>query len=211
MRQGLAARAAFFDLLSELGQHLVTGADLMAQVVAGEPTERTALARRLHGVEHQADESTHAIIRNLNQSAFPPFARDDLYDLASAMDDCMDSMDEAADAVVNYQICDLPPAVTAQVGVLQRAAELTAATMPRLRTMKGVDTFWVEVNRLENEADRIYRDLTGDLFRDPEYLASPQGVVELIKLRTVVDCLEDAADHFERVANVVETIYLKES
>ena len=212
MRLRLTAHnQTFFDLLAELGHHLVTGADLLAQLVGAEPTERTALAEALRDVEHQADAATHSIIRRLNQTFVTPFDRDDLYDLTSALDDCMDSMEEAGDIIVLYRIGDLPDGVTAQVGTLQRAAELTAAAMPRLRTLKKLSSYWIEVNRLENEADRIYRGLTADLFAEPEHLASPAGVVELIKLKSAVDCLEQAADHFERVANVVETIFLKES
>lgn len=201
----------FFDLLAELAGHLVIGADLLAQLIGAEPAERAALALRLREVEHEADEATHSIIKRLNQTFVTPFDRDDLYNLASAMDDCMDSMEEAADIVVLYRIGTLPEGVTAQVSILQRAAEVTAATMPRLRSMTKISSYWIEVNRLENEADRIYRSLTAEMFAAPEHLSSPAGVVDLIKLKTVVDCLEQAADHFERVANVVETIYLKES
>ena len=211
MRLNLTSRKVYFDLLTELGEHLVTGADLLAQIVGSDPAGRTPLAQQMRDVEHLADESTHAIIRHLNKSAATPFDRDDLYDLTSAMDDCMDSMEEATDAIVLYRIGELPEAVPEQVGVLQRAAELTAAAMPQLHSMNGLESYWIEVNRLENQADRIYRGLNRDLFTDPQYLTTPAGVVELIKLRTVIDCLEAAADHFERVANVVESIYLKES
>lgn len=201
----------FFDLLAELAGHLVTGADLLAQLIGAEPGERAALAKQLKEAENEADEATHSIIKRLNQTFVTPFDRDDLYDLTSAMDDCMDAMEEAADIVVLYRIGSLPEGVTAQVSTLQRAAELTAATMPRLRSMTKISSYWIEINRLENEADRIYRSLTAEMFAAPEHLNSPAGVVDLIKLKTVVDCLEQAADHFERVANVVETIYLKES
>lgn len=211
MRLNLTTRKVYFDLLTELGEHLVTGADLLAQIVGSDPAERTSLAQQMRDVEHLADESTHAIIRHLNRTAATPLDRDDLYDLTSAMDDCMDSMEEATDAIVLYRIGQLPEAVPEQVGVLQRAAELTAAAMPQLHSMNGLESYWIEVNRLENQADRIYRGLNRDLFTDPQYLTTPAGVVELIKLRTVIDCLEAAADHFERVANVVESICLKES
>jgi len=211
LRLNLTNRKVYFDLLTELGEHLITGADLLAQLVGVLPAERTALAEQMRDVEHLADESTHEIIRHLNKAGAAPFHRDDLYNLTSAMDDCMDSMEEATDAIVLYRIADLPDGVTQQVATLQRAAELTAAAMPRLRTLNGLESYWIEVNRLENQADRIYRSLNGQLFSDPEYLANPAGVVELIKVRTVVDCLEAAADHFERVANVVESIYLKAS
>jgi uncharacterized protein Yka (UPF0111/DUF47 family) len=95
--------------------------------------------------------------------------------------------------------------VTDQVEVLQRAAELTAAAMPRLRGMKDLAEYWVEINRLENQADKSYRKLLVQLFEDAS------DVIQLMKLREVVERLENAADAFERVANIVETIALKES
>jgi uncharacterized protein len=92
-----------------------------------------------------------------------------------------------------------------QVAVLQRMAELTAQAMPRLRTLKDLDDYWIEINRLENDADRLYRRLLAKLF-DGEYDA-----LTVLKLKDVVDALEEAADAFEHVANTVETIVLKES
>ncbi len=211
MRLRLASHRAFFDLFTQMGELLVEGTDLLAELVGGDVEERTAIAKRMRKVEHRADECTHEIIRKLNQTRFAPFAHVDAYQLAAGLDDCLDAMDEATDAVVNYHVATLPPAVTEQVGILQRAAELTADAMPRLATMNKIESYWIEVNRLENDADRVYRDLMADLFSDPEYIDTPRGVVELIKVRTVIDALEAGADHFEKVANVVETLYLKRS
>ena len=96
-----------------------------------------------------------------------------------------------------------------QVGDLQRCAELTAEAMPLLRTMKGLDTYWVEINRLENEGDRTHRGLLRDIFSG----ATPAGLdpLEVMKLKEIADLLERAVDAFEKVANVVETIVIKEA
>ncbi|PJI93863.1 DUF47 domain-containing protein [Luteimicrobium subarcticum] len=196
---------SFFDLLAELATHLVTGADLLAQLLGADRPERKALAKQLGDVEHDADETTHAIMRRLNQTFVTPFDRDDIYALASALDDCMDFMEEAADLIVLYRIGELPARVSDQVQVLQRAAELTADAMPRLRSMSDLADFWVEVNRLENQADKLHRKLLAELF---DNVADP---IELMKLKEVVEILEAAADAFEKVANTVETIALKES
>ena len=144
-------------------------------------------------------------MRRLNQTFVTPFDRHDIYGLASGLDDCMDYMEEAGDLIVLYQVGVLPPRVHKQVDVLRRCAEVTAEAMPRLRSMKDLADYWVEVNRLENEADKSYRKLLAEMFRggmDP---------IELMKLKDVVNALEAAADSFERVANMVETIALKES
>jgi predicted phosphate transport protein (TIGR00153 family) len=195
----------FFDLLTESAQLLVGGAELLGRLLGAERAERTTIAAELRDAEHAADEATHSIMRKLNQTFVTPFDRHDISGLASGLDDCMDYMEEAADLVVLYKIGALPARVDEQVDVLRRCAELTAAAMPRLRSMSDLSDYWVEVNRLENEADKIYRKLLAEMFNggmDP---------IELMKLKDVVDALESAADSFERVANMVETIALKES
>jgi len=195
----------FFDLLTESAQHLVVGANLLRDLIPAERSARKAIFQRINEAEHQADEVTHTIMRRLNQTFVTPFDRDDIYMLASGLDDCIDFMEEAADLIVLYKVGELPPRVTDQVEVLQRAAELTAAAMPRLRGMKDLAEYWVEINRLENQADKSYRKLLVQLFEDAS------DVIQLMKLREVVERLENAADAFERVANIVETIALKES
>ncbi len=195
----------FFDLLAASAQQLVGGAELLGQLIGAEIPDRKAIGVQLRDAEHAADESTHEIMRRLNQTFVTPFDRHDIYGLASGLDDCMDYMEEAGDLIVLYQVGVLPPRVHKQVDVLRRCAEVTAEAMPRLRSMKDLADYWVEVNRLENEADKSYRKLLAEMFRggmDP---------IELMKLKDVVNALEAAADSFERVANMVETIALKES
>ncbi|UNX54525.1 DUF47 family protein [Georgenia sp. TF02-10] len=197
--------ASFFSLLSTTAGHLVTGAGLLAEILGADRVRRAELASRLHDVEHAADESTHQVMRRLNQTFVTPFDRDDIYQLASTLDDCMDDMDEAGDLIVLYKIGDLPAGVSEQVAVLQRCAELTADAVPRLSSLDGLREYWVEINRLENQADQVYRRLLAELFDNG---TDPMTV---IKLKGVIDALESAADAFERLANGIETIALKES
>ena len=206
MRLRLTPRnTSFFDLLAESASHLVRGAALLAELLGADKEDRQAIATKLREAEHDADEATHTIMRNLNQTFVTPFDRDDIYGLASRLDDCMDAMEEAGDLVVLYELGALPDLVITQVDVLRRCAELTADAMPRLRSMKNLTEYWVEINRLENEGDRTYRKLVAELFND-----GLEPIVAM-KLKNVVDTLEAAADAFERVANTVETIALKES
>jgi predicted phosphate transport protein (TIGR00153 family) len=144
-------------------------------------------------------------MRELNETFVTPFDREDIYRLASSLDDVMDYMEAAVDLVVLYNIAELPPEIADQVDVLERAAELTAEAMPRLRSMKDLSEFWIELNRLENQADQVYRRILAKLFSG-EYDA-----LTVLKLKEVVDQLEAAADAFEHVANTVETIAVKES
>jgi len=111
----------------------------------------------------------------------------------------------AADLIVLYRLGDLPDGISAQVEVLARMAELTAEAMPRLRSMRNLSEYWIEINRLENQADQAYRRLLADLFNNGA------DAITVLKLKEVIDELEAAADAFETVAHTVESIAVKES
>lgn len=195
----------FFDLLAESAEQLVLGANILTQIIGEDNGERKKLYKRMSQIEHAGDEATHAIIKRLNTTFVTPFDRDDIYNLASGLDDCLDYMDEAAELIVLYKLNELPDRVDDQVEILRRMAELTAAAMPRLRSMSELHDYWVEINRLENQADKAYRKLLSHLFED---IKDP---ILLMKLREVVEVLEKAADAFEKTANFVETIAVKEA
>ena len=206
MRLRLTPRdTSFFDLLAESAANLVTGANLLAELLGADRQARKAINKQLTLAEHTGDEATHTIMHRLNKTFVTPFDRDDISHLASALDDCMDHMEEAGDLIVLYKLDELPARVSEQIQVLQRCAELTADAMPRLRSMADLAEYWVEVNRLENQADRAHRKLLAQMFDE---ICDP---IQLMKLKEVVDRLEDAVDAFENVANTVETIALKES
>jgi predicted phosphate transport protein (TIGR00153 family) len=195
----------FYDLFATSASHLVVGSGILTQVLGAERGEREALAGKMRDAEHAADESTHAIFKKVNSSFITPFDREDIYALASALDDCMDMMEAAVDLIFLYQIDDLPTGVAAQVEVLVRMSELTAEAMTKLRSMRDLAEYWIEINRLENEADQQYRRLLAELFN------GDLRATEIMKLKEVVEELEAAADAFEKVANIVEQIAVKES
>jgi len=195
----------FYGLFASSGQNLVVGAGLLKELLGADQSERKTIAEKMRAAEHAGDEATHAIMRELNETFITPFDREDIYRLASSLDDVMDAMEAAVDLVVLYNIGELPMEVADQVEVLERAAELTAEAMPRLRSMKDLTEFWIELNRLENQADQVYRRLLARLFN------GDYDALTVLKLKEVVDQLEAAADAFEHVANTVETIAVKES
>jgi uncharacterized protein Yka (UPF0111/DUF47 family) len=117
----------------------------------------------------------------------------------------MDMMDEAVDLILLYEVTSLPPESTQQVEVLQRCAELTAAAMPSLESMASLDEYWIEINRLENTGDKSYRRILANLF------SGDYEALEVLKLKDIVESLEGAIDAFEKVANIVEQIAVKES
>jgi predicted phosphate transport protein (TIGR00153 family) len=196
--------ASFYDLYAQSGQHLVTGAALLAELL-GEGNDRERLGKEMRDAEHAADETTHDIIRRVNKTFVTPFDREDIYALASGLDDVMDYMEEAVDLVLLYDVHALPAEAADQVEVLQRCADLTAEVMPRLKTMKGLDEYWIEINRLENAGDKSYRRILAHLF------GGTYEALEVLKVKDVVDSLEKAVDAFERVANTIEQIAVKES
>lgn len=195
----------FFDLFAASAEHLVTGSKLLGELLGASKSDRKAIAKQMNEIEHLADEATHTIMNRMNSTFVTPFDRDDIYALASALDDCMDFMEEASDLIVLYKLDDLPRRVADQIQILERCAEITAEAMPRLRSMKDLSDYWVEINRLENQADKLHRKLLAQMFDD---VTDP---IELMKLKEVVEILEEAADAFEKVANTVETIAVKES
>jgi uncharacterized protein len=199
------AQNSFYTMFATSGKNLVVGAGLLKDLLGADADERKLIAEKMRAAEHAGDEATHAIMRELNETFITPFDREDIYRLASSLDDVMDFMEAAVDLVVLYNIEELPPEIADQVDVLERAAELTADAMPRLRSMKDLSEFWIELNRLENQADQVYRRILAKLFSG-EYDA-----LTVLKLKEVVDQLEAAADAFEHVANTVETIAVKES
>ena len=194
----------FYDLFTTSAQHVVTGAGLLAEMIA-DGADREAVAKRMREAEHICDENTHAIVRRVNSSFVTPFDREDIYALASALDDVMDELDEVVDLILLYEVKDFPPEVLSAVDIIQRCAELTAEAMPSLRTMADLDEYWIEINRLENAGDKAYRRTLAHLFSG-EFKA-----IQVLKLKDVVTSLEGAIDAFEKVANIVEQITVKES
>jgi predicted phosphate transport protein (TIGR00153 family) len=196
--------SAFYDLLTDSAKRLVEGAALLAEML-GEGNNREDIARRMRDAEHTSDETTHEIVRRVNSTFVTPFDREDIYNLASQLDDCMDFMEEAVDLVLLYEVEHLPAELAELVEIIQRCAELTAQSMPGLKSMKGLEEYWIEINRLENAGDKYYRRTVAKLF------SGQYDALEVLKLKDIVDSLEHAIDAFETVANIVEQIVVKES
>jgi predicted phosphate transport protein (TIGR00153 family) len=191
-------------MFTESGHNVAAAAESLAGLL--DPNaNREAIAKALREREHAGDSVTHRIMRQLNTSFVTPFDREDIYRLASALDDVIDAIEAAADFIVLADVGKLPALMNEQIQLLQRSAEQTAEAMSRLRTLRDLEPYWIEVNRLENEADRVYRKLLSRLF------SGDYDALTMVKLREVADGLEDAADALEHVAHAVETIAVKES
>jgi predicted phosphate transport protein (TIGR00153 family) len=198
---------SFYEFFSRAAQNLVRGAELLTELVEPE-ADVQSVSERLQEVEHDNDEITHDLYNRINSTFVTPFDREDIYRLGSNLDDVMDHIEAVGNLVYLYGLSELPALpreMTDLVEVLNQQAKLTADAMPRLKSLKNLSEYWIEINRLENEGDRAYRMLLVRLFSG-EYDA-----LTVLKLKEVADELEAAADAFEHVANTIETIAVKES
>ncbi len=198
---------AFNALFTSQATYLVQGAEQLSAILnATTQAERRDHAEALDEIESAADESTHEIINKVNSSFITPFDREDIHGLAVAIDDCLDHMDAAGDLIYLYRVDSFPKRVYKQVEVLNEMATLTVEAMPNLRNPMSLQDYWIEINRLESQADKAYRRMLADIFNDED--ANP---ITVMKLKEIINELEFAADAFERVANMVEGIAVKES
>jgi predicted phosphate transport protein (TIGR00153 family) len=195
----------FFELFATAGANVNAAVDIASEVVDAPPERRKELAKRMRDVEHAGDDVTHAIMDQLNRSFVTPFDREDMYRLAGRIDDVVDFLDEAVDLIVCYQVDELPSGTRSQTDLLVQAGRLTAQAMPRLAKPQGLTDYWVEINRLENEADSVRRQILSELYN------TDQDPLHVLKTKEIIEQFEQAADAFEHLADVVHTIAVKES
>ena len=178
------------------------GARLLEEMVANEPPIADK-ANEIKEVEHKCDFITHDIIQRLNKTFVTPIDREDIHELARTLDDVMDSIDNAASLIPLYHITTLRPGVRELARVIAQSVDQVKAAVEALEKRTGVLQCAVEINRLENEADRIHNAAVGQLFdeeRDP---------IVVIKWKEILDLLEDATDRCEDVANLLENVVVK--
>jgi uncharacterized protein len=194
----------FFDLFEEAGGNILRAAGLLEEMLRAFP-ERNELARDILICEQDGDRVTHDIIQRLNQTFVTPIDREDIYELASALDDVVDYTEEVADYLGLYNI-EAPMVQSQELArVLHACARQIAEAMPRLRGFKDISHYTVEINRLENDGDRIVREAIASLFDN--------GIDPMVVIRwkDIFERLEEAIDSCERVANILEGIVIKNS
>ena len=192
----------FFDLFEEAGNNAVRAAELLELMLDTWPDHGEAL-RDVVVCEQEGDRITHDIIHRLNQTFVTPIDREDIYDLASGLDDIVDWIEEVADFFALYRIEAPMEQAAQQAKILNRSCQEVAKAIPRLRTFDDIHHFTVEINRYENEGDRVVREALANLF---EAGIDPMLV---IRWKDIFERLEDAIDATERVANILEGITIK--
>jgi uncharacterized protein len=192
----------FFDLFEEAGGNIVRAVGLLETMLESYP-EQASLAREILICEQEGDRITHDIIQRLNQTFVTPIDREDILALASALDDIVDFTEEVADYLGLYKI-EAPMDQAQQLTrVLHQAARQIEQALPRLRSFKDLSHYTVEINRLENDGDRITREAIAALFDN--------GIDPMVVIRwkDIYERLEEAIDATEHVANIIEGIVIK--
>jgi len=192
----------FFDMFSEMARNLIDGARLMKSLLE-DYRDIPAQVAKLKDIEHRGDDMTHALLTKLNSTFITPFDREDIHRLASSIDDVLDLLNAAGDRMIVYKIGAVPPETAKLAALILQQSEEIERAVAGLEKQQHVLEHCVEINRLENEADRITRDAVGHLFdteRDP---------IQLIKIKELFEVLELATDKAEDAANVLEAVVLK--
>ena len=194
----------FFDLFIEAGQNTVRAARLLDEMMQTWP-DAEGLSQQVVAAEHEGDRITHEIVQRLNSTFVTPIDREDIYSLATQMDDIVDYVEEVADFMGLYSIEAPMDQALGLTEVLVKSCEQLEGLLENLRSFKELDHYWIEIHRLENDGDRIYRDAVASLFSNG---IDPMVV---IRWRDLFLRLERAIDATETSASIIEGIVIKNS
>jgi len=192
----------FYDLFDQHVTSIVAAAEVLVELFADfrDIPERQ---QRIKAHEHQGDEVTHEIVRTLNRTFVTPFDREDIYALSSGLDDVLDYIDEVANTISLYGIEHVPDAARPMADLLLRAAREVQSAVAKLESGRGLEQHWIEIHGLENQGDTYSRQAIAELFR------GGMDAIEVVKLKDLYTLLEAALDRCEDVANVLESITIK--
>jgi uncharacterized protein len=194
----------FFEMFEEIAGNLVEGAQALNELLHNYDYERMPRAvEHIKEIEHRGDDMTHRILVKLNQTFITPFDREDIHLLASSLDDVLDFIFAASDRLLNYKIAQPSPSAKILASIILKQTEELRKAVGLLSNNGRLLNHCVEVNRLENEADQVSREAIGRLFDNSS------DAITLIKLKELLEILEEASDKAEDVANVLETVVLK--
>lgn len=198
----LPKETKFFEMFTDMANNLTEGARLLKTILE-DMRDVDARVQQLKTIEHRGDEMTHDVLTKLNQSFITPFDREDIHKLASSLDDVLDFVYAAGERLVMYKITGITPAAAQLADVVVRQGEQLCKAVSLLDKNDNVLQYCVEINRLENEADRITRNALAQLF---DIETNP---IALIKKKELYEALETASDKAEDAANVIESVVVK--
>ncbi len=193
----------FFDLFIDVANRNKEAAQHLRELFEAAPDRRTPIVEAIKRLEHEADQATHEVVNRLDRTFITPLDREDIYQLASDLDDVMDAMDGCARRAQIFRLGVAPLGVRRLVEVIQRMVAVLAEAVGRLKKGDDVMRFCIEAKQLEEEGDAIYHDALGQMFE------KERDAIEIIKWKEIYDNLERTLDEAEDVANVVESITIK--
>ena len=202
LRRILPREQSFFQMFVEQAENVHTGATSLRELLEGY-ADVEAKVGRIKDIEHKGDTITHDLMTRLNQTFITPFDREDIHELASTIDDVLDLTDAAAGRLVMYNVTRIRAGVPEMAGRLEQATVQVVAAVRLLEKHDGIMHSCIEINSLENQGDRLSQQLIARLFveeKDP---------VEIIKWKEIIEVIETAIDKCEDVANVIESVVLK--
>ena len=193
---------AFFGLFERDAANLVEGAELLKKML-DDYSDPAGSAKAIMDAERRGDQITHEIIRTLNTTFVTPMDREDIHALASDIDDVLDHIEAAADLFVLHKIEKPTPAVQAQADVLVHACKTIHEAVIHLEKFKDLERYWVEVNEIETQGDKMYRRAVADLFN------GEHKAMDVLRWKEIYDEVEEAIDECENIADTIEAIVLK--
>jgi predicted phosphate transport protein (TIGR00153 family) len=185
-----------------MSDNLIAGARVLVDLFANYMDVEKQI-EQIHRIEREGDELTHAILTKLNQTFITPFDREDIHELASKLDDVLDFINAAGARIVMYRISAPPPAAGELANIILMQSQELQKAVSLMQKNGNILAHCVEINRLENEADQVSQQAIADLFE------REKNPINLIKIKELLECLERATDKAEDVANVLETVVLK--
>jgi uncharacterized protein len=193
----------YFDLFTQMTLYISSAARELKEMLADRNHAYGEYAKRIKGLEHACDELTHNISTRLNKSFITPFDREDIYMMSTALDDIVDLIDDAARAIIIFDVKETTDYARDFADVLERMAEQLKEIVSTLKRPKNITQRLVEIHRLENEGDDIYHAAIAELFHDPP------DALTVLKWKEVYEKLEAAVDRCENVANIIESVIIK--
>ena len=193
----------YFDLFLQMTLYICDAARELKGMLADKNHNYQEYSQRIKGLEHACDELTHTISTKLNKSFITPFDREDIYMMSSALDDIVDLIDDAARAIIDFDVHEIKPHAREFAGVIEKMAEQLREIVSILRKPKNVTQRLVEIHRLENEGDDIYHAAIRELFHQEH------DPLTVLKWKEIYEKLEAAVDRCENVANIIESVIIK--
>lgn len=193
----------YFSLFSNMAGKIDEASAILVEMLASGNGDPAPYTKRIKEVEHACDQLMHEITTKLNKSFITPFDREDIYNLSVALDDICDYIDAGARAIVMYDIKEFNDHSRQLARIIKDLAVEIQAALERLSKPNGMNKHFVEIHRLENEADDVYFRAIGELFKNSH------DPISIIKWKELYEILENATDRCESVANIIEAIVLK--